>query len=62
MIGKLLTRLCVCDVNKDMEIVSSVYIVPEEFKSIVQESVDQRIYQIYLSDHQPDLANRLGKD
>lgn len=46
-----------------VELDALLAIVPDEFKRILQESVDQffdqRIYQAVLSDHQPELLDRL---
>jgi hypothetical protein len=46
-----------------VELGALLAIVPDEFKSIVQESVDQffdeEIYQDVLSDHQPQLVDKL---
>jgi hypothetical protein len=46
-----------------VELDALLAIVPDEFKRIVQESVDQffdqEIYQEVLADHQPDLVDRL---
>ncbi|MFZ0513680.1 MAG: hypothetical protein WAM14_18885 [Candidatus Nitrosopolaris sp.] len=49
-----------------VELDALLAIVPDEFKSIVQESVDQffdqGIYQAVLSDHQPDLLDSTRKE
>ncbi len=49
-----------------VELDALLAIVPDEFKHILQESVDQffdqRIYQAVLSDHQPELLDRLVQE
>jgi hypothetical protein len=49
-----------------VELDALLAIVPDEFKSIIQESVDQffnqEIYQDVLSDHQPEVVDRLVQE
>ncbi|MFZ0514802.1 MAG: hypothetical protein WAM14_24575 [Candidatus Nitrosopolaris sp.] len=49
-----------------VELDTLLAIVPDEFKSIVQESIDQffdqRVYQGVLADHQPELLDRIVQE
>ena len=62
----MIWRVIKSDKLYKVELDALLAIVPDEFKSMVQGSVDQifdqRIYQAIMSDHRPELLNRLVRE